>query len=217
MKTRLTFINARVKCEVGQAAHKTVLKISMGFGAEALLQSLIDKVDALELSNQDLLQSNADLTDRLELIEDNDAFPIKIDMVVMVDLVVTDMSDYMGYGTWSKVCAGRSPMGAGFTTDARGESITFTVGGMGGEYKHEMTTDENGQHNHPAKATGSSGNRPASVINFFGSGTDNSKSDRFWSDSFNIMNTAAIGISGNGDPHNTTHPYQVFEIWKRIS
>lgn len=214
MKTRLTFLNTRAKCEVGQTAHKTVLKLGMGFGAEALLQSLIDKVDLLKLSNQDLLQSNADLTERVELLEENEGFPIKVGMVVMVNQTVTDMNDYMGYGIWARVCVGRSPMGSGFTTDARGESILFMVGATGGRYKHALAPAENAPHTHSFKQMSwryGANHRYTTVAAWCGGDKVNASAPP------SNNETMFEPSGGQSQPHENTHPFQVFEIWQRTA
>jgi len=215
MKTRLTFLNTRANCEIGQTAHKTVLKLGMGFGAESLIQQLIDKVDTLEESNQDLLQSNANLIERVEALEEGDGFPIKVNMVVMVNQAVTDMSAFMGYGIWARVCVGRSPMGSGFTTDARGESIMFTVGETGGRYKHALAPAENAPHTHSFKpmnwrhgkdgqwtdVAGWAGGNVNNVVNVTPSNNE----------------TMFEPSGGQSTPHENTHPFQVFEIWQRTA
>ncbi len=57
------------------------------------------------------------------------------------------------------------------------------------------------KHNHKLKATPASGNRAASVNRYLGSGTDNSKSDMFWSDTYTLENTAAVAESGEEEGH----------------
>lgn len=212
MKTRLTFLNTRAKVETGQTAHKTILKLGMGFGAEALIQQLIDKLDTLEESNQDLLQSNANLTERVEALEEGDNFPIKVNMVVMVNQVVTDMSAFMGYGIWARICGGRSPIGAGFTTDARGESITFTVGATGGRYKHVITLDESASHNHNYDDNFKHLMHITGTSTIKGSATDSSPPPEP-----NLGRAEPMQPKGGDQPHENTHPYQVFEFWQRTA
>lgn len=212
MKTRLTFLNTPNNCETGQESHRTVLTLGMGFGAEALLQQLIDKVNTLEASNQALLQSNSDLTERVEALEEIDSSPIKVGMVVMVNQVVTDMSDYMGYGTWTRVCLGRSPMGSGFTTDARGESITFTVGATGGRYKHVMTEPEMPEHDHKYDDNFKHLMHITGTSTIKGSATDSSPPPEP-----NLGRAEPMQPKGGNQPHENTHPFQVFEFWQRTA
>lgn len=59
--------------------------------------------------------------------------------------------------------------------------------------------DANKTHSHNLRATPNSGNRSAATNNYLGSGTDNSKSDKFWSDNYTLENTAAVTASGDDE------------------
>lgn len=49
---------------------------------------------------------------------------------------------------WEAFAPGRVLIGAGEGTDSRGESKTFAVGDTGGEYNHQLTTEELAEHSH---------------------------------------------------------------------
>lgn len=61
--------------------------------------------------------------------------------------------------------------------------------------------DCNKLHRHNLRAYTGSGNRNASETRYLGSGTDNSKSDMFWSDTTNIENTAVVVDNGENEGH----------------
>ena len=65
----------------------------------------------------------------------------------------------------------------------------------------EEQNDCNKSHSHNLKAYTGSGNRNASETRYLGSGTDNSKSDMFWSDTTNIENTTVVVNSGENEAH----------------
>ena len=53
-------------------------------------------------------------------------------------------------GTWEAFAQGRVLIGAGTGTDSRNESKEFTAGETGGEYNHQLTTNEMPSHTHTA-------------------------------------------------------------------
>lgn len=65
----------------------------------------------------------------------------------------------------------------------------------------EVENDANKAHTHKLKAYTRSGNKNAAIDRFLGSGTDNSKSDMFWSDVTDIENEAAVVSEGEEEGH----------------
>jgi len=68
----------------------------------------------------------------------------------------------------------------------------------------EMATlenDANKAHTHNLRATPASGDREATTTRYLGSGTGNSKSDRIWSDTYTLENTATVTSSGESEAH----------------
>lgn len=57
---------------------------------------------------------------------------------------------YLGYGTWTAI-AGRVLIGAGTATDANGNSVTFSAGTTGGNYKVMLLNSDIPDHTHPLK------------------------------------------------------------------
>lgn len=108
-------------------------------------------------------------------------------------------STYLGRGTWVAEGAGRVAIGAGSGTDSRGETIAFTAGATGGEYKHVQTLAELAPHTHTVQKlieVGIDTNvNPAAILD----GTQQS------------------GSTGSGDPFNITQPYVVYNRWVRTA
>jgi hypothetical protein len=111
---------------------------------------------------------------------------------------------YLGRGTWVAEGQGRVAVGAGSGTDTRGETITFTAGATGGEYKHVMTPAELAAHTH-------STNWPmyteaGSEQNHVASGGTNLETQTM---------TLATESTGSSTPFNVTQPYSVYYRWLR--
>ena len=107
------------------------------------------------------------------------------------------------FGTWIEYAKGRVIVGAGTDTDSRGETLSFINGLYGGEYKHALSSNENGPHTHTYdKVQITTENR--------GSGAANNMSNP----GFGSIST---GSSGLGTPHNNMQPYVVATIWIRTA
>ena len=65
----------------------------------------------------------------------------------------------------------------------------------------KVENSANTAHTHKLKAYTRSGNKNAAVDRYLGSGTDNSKSDMFWSDVTDIENEAAVVSEGEEEGH----------------
>lgn len=97
--------------------------------------------------------------------------------------------------------AGRFPLGAGETQDARGEARTFAVGSHAGTYAHQLTVDEIPSHVHPHHDR---------YFTIDGGGSDRGDEDdkeRFYTTE--RRNTSATGGSQS---HNNMPPYLVLNF-----
>lgn len=124
--------------------------------------------------------------------------------------------EYLG-GTWEQFAQGRTLVGVG-TGDDGVRTMTFAAGAEGGEYKHKLTSDENGPHNH--SLTGGDGHSwswgranstvYANVNVYAGSATDNylSSIQNDWN------NTRSSGV---GAGHDNVQPYVAVYYWRRIA
>lgn len=104
---------------------------------------------------------------------------------------------YLGRGTWVAEGQGRVAIGAGSGTDSRGETIAFSAGSSGGEYKHVQTVGELVPHTHTVSNVVSAGMDPNTTPTAIIDGTTNT------------------GSTGEGLPFNITQPYITYYRWLR--
>lgn len=110
--------------------------------------------------------------------------------------VSTNPATLLGYGTWAAFGQGRVIMGVGSGTDSRGETLAFSGGDTGGEYRHVQTIPEMVPHTHtnaPSQKEGQGG----------GSAWYN--------------NSGNTGSTGGGQPANIMQPYIAVWIWRRTA
>lgn len=106
---------------------------------------------------------------------------------------------YLGRGTWVAEGQGRVAIGAGSGTDSRGETIAFSAGSSGGEYKHVQTVSELVPHTHTVSNVVSAGMDPNTTPTAIIDGTTNT------------------GSTGEGLPFNITQPYITYYRWLRTA
>lgn len=97
--------------------------------------------------------------------------------------------------------AGRFPLGAGETQDARGEVRTFAVGSYDGAYAHQLTVDEMPSHVHPYRDRFLNNGRGGSERG------DDDDTDRHYSDDRRTSES-----TGESQPHNNMPPYRVLNF-----
>lgn len=108
--------------------------------------------------------------------------------------------DFFGTGTWAAYAQARAIVGAGYTSDTRGEGRTIGRGASGGEFQHVLNIHEIPSHTHgvPLKGSNRSGH------NAITSSADNGQPTVIQSH----------GAGGNG-AHNNMQPYIAVAIWVR--
>lgn len=106
---------------------------------------------------------------------------------------------------------GKSVVGANNTGLPNGADPAFStrnIGDTGGEEGHALTGDENGPHGHPFKTAASDGSFNSSNTN--GNFVMKNTSGTIVGENTGPpVTNAALGGSGQGDPHNTMHPFAV--------
>jgi hypothetical protein len=110
----------------------------------------------------------------------------------------TNPATLFGFGTWEQYSKGRVLVGAGSGTDSRGEAKSFSVGGTGGEYNHQLTVAEMPSHSHVLPIGNNNGSAVDKSLGGGGSG----------------MSTNPAGGDG---AHNNLQPYIAVYIWRRVS
>ena len=119
--------------------------------------------------------------------------------------------------TWEQTAAGRVLIGAG-TADS---GTVYNAGDKGGEEKHKLSADENGEHTHEQRINGNGNdgwnNSYGEMVTLPKNGGTQGRSgyacaSAGWTDGANIVCT---GSAGGGKPHNTMQPYQVVYIFRR--
>ena len=110
----------------------------------------------------------------------------------------------VGYGTWTKYAKGRVIIGEsdGPVADDAGNTQSFTLGQIGGEFKHTLTIAEIPPHKHTVADT--------IGIDGQGGGWDlNSNTNNF-------VESKGMGLTGGGQAHNNIQPYVVGQHWLRV-
>lgn len=169
------------------------------------LSALLDRLDQLEQSNQDL----ADQVSGLQTTVDNfSAKELPVGTVIELNFIPTNINALMGYGTWVEdtARAGRVGVGRGTVTDTRGVPTTFTVGAVGGETAHVQTVAEIAQHTHPMRV------HHINDVQLAGGAVT----------SFDVPSGGDVlayttGPTGGGDPMNIMQPYIVRTYWVRTA
>jgi len=123
---------------------------------------------------------------------------------IFMNTVNTNPQTFFG-GTWQALAPGRVLLGAGTTTDDRGETpVPFTGGDTGGEFNHVLTISELASHTHGVgiKNVGTgSGNTYVSAGNLAATPD-------------NLITSEPTGSSA---PHNNLQPYLTVYMWERTS
>lgn len=130
----------------------------------------------------------------------------------------------LGYGTWIPFAQGRTTIGAGTGTDVNGVQRSFSAGGTGGEYVHNISNSEMPQHNHTHKDrylfenNGVLGSVPTAnkeTVGFINGGAGNDRLDN--DNNTMVFLNDVTGNSGSGQAMNIIQPYLVTSKWKRTA
>lgn len=153
-----------------------------------------------------------------------------IDILYPVGIVVTTATDDAlkpgeedGLTQWEEIASGRGLIGAGTGTDTNDESVSFTAGNTGGEYKHKLTKDELPEHAHAENINGKGNdnwnNKFGSMVSRPNPGTGDTAG--YSVDISSNWNTTGHPVmtdeTGENQAHNNMQPYLVVHFWKRIS
>ena len=152
-----------------------------------------------------------------------------IDTLYPIGIVVTTATDDAlkpgeadGLAQWEEIASGRGLIGAGTGTDANNESVSFTAGNTGGEYKHKLTVNELPKHAHAENINGKGNddwdNKFGSMVSRPNPGTGNTAG--YSVDISSNWNTTGHPVmtneTGENQAHNNMQPYLVVHFWKRI-
>ena len=153
-----------------------------------------------------------------------------IDILYPVGIVVTTATDDAlkpgeedGLTQWEEIASGRGLIGAGTGTDTNDESVSFTAGNTGGEYKHKLTKDELPEHAHAENINGKGNdnwdNKFGSMVSRPNPGTGDTAG--YSVDISGNWNTTGHPVmtdeTGENQAHNNMQPYLVVHFWKRVS
>ena len=154
---------------------------------------------------------------------------VMIDILYPVGIVVTTATDDAlkpgeedGLAQWEEIASGRGLIGAGTGTDANKESVSFTAGNTGGEFKHKLTVNELPEHAHAENINGKGNddwdNKFGSMVSRPNPGTGNTAG--YSVDISSNWNTTGHPVmtdeTGENQAHNNMQPYLVVHFWKRI-
>ena len=120
-----------------------------------------------------------------------------VDRLLADAIVLTDQDCAVLGPNWKRYegMGGRFPLGAGRTKDAREEERTFTIGGRGGAYLHQLTVDEMPSHTHSYTRTNWTHDTDVD---------DERRSPHH--------DAAQTGATGGNQPHNNMPPYLVLNF-----
>lgn len=153
-----------------------------------------------------------------------------IDILYPVGIVVTTATDDAlkpgeedGLTQWEEIASGRVLIGAGTGADTNDESVSFTAGNTGGEYKHKLTKDELPEHAHAENINGKGNdnwdNKFGSMVSRPNPGTGDTAG--YSVDISSNWNTTGHPVmtdeTGENQAHNNMQPYLVVHFWKRVS
>lgn len=119
----------------------------------------------------------------------------------------------IGYGTWTKYAKGRVIIGEsdGAVADTAGNTQSFTLGQIGGEYKHTLSVAEMPPHEHDM------GSEEGGSLNLLTSHNSGNLDERApVNTNVRSQMLAPTGKTGSGDPHNNIQPYVVGQHWLRV-
>ena len=152
-----------------------------------------------------------------------------IDILYPIGIVVTTTTDDAlkpgeadGLAQWEEFASGRGLIGAGTGTDENDESVSFTAGNTGGEYKHKLKVNELPEHAHAENINGKGNddwdNKFGSMVSRPNPGTGNTAG--YSVDISSNWNTTGHPVmtdeTGGNQAHNNMQPYLVVHFWKRI-
>lgn len=185
---------------------RTIIGMVNDLGIGADLQLILNKFN-------DLIESNEDLAERVNILEEKfkDFDPakalVKLNQVIAVDASISDMNEFMGYGSWELFGRGRFLLAAGTIKDENGKNKTIQVGEIGGEAFVALKGENNGPHTHDL------------IMDRVHVGSKNIKErPLFPRDATEGEDTLTNEIqeSGDGKPHNNMPPFIALQFWKRI-
>ena len=108
-----------------------------------------------------------------------------------------DPAQELGYGAWVRYASGRALVGAS-TPESTNPEWTKIVGGIYGNYTHQLTVAEMPKHNHSVTVMASKDDYSGSSGNRFTEGGN-------------------TGDAGGDQPHNNVQPSIVVNIWRRTA
>ncbi len=117
-------------------------------------------------------------------------------------------ADILGFGTWVEECQGRVVIGAGESTDSRGETETFAAGATGGAFKHQLTVDELPKHRLRLESPWRRDSRGP----WYGN-NDQGISHSGWQNGSSVF----TDYVGSDSPHSIMQPYKTAYVWRRTA
>lgn len=188
--------------KIFNSPNRTIIGMVGDYGLGFEIQDLINGFRNLEDRYQAAIN-------RLNIVEekinsfDGEKALVKVGQIVEIDASVSDMAEFMGYGSWELFGRGRATICSGSIKE-NGVTYSFQVGQSGGEILHFLIIDEIPPHDHDMGES--------SHHDWIGNRNGTSRDD--------IPNTTRegrrTGKTGGGKGHNNLSPYVVIQRWKRI-
>ena len=187
--------------EIFNNPQRTIIGMVGEHGLGVELQDLLNGFLNLEQRYQDAINKLNILEEKFDNF-DNTQGLVKVGQLVEVDASISDMTAFMGYGSWELFGRGRVTVCSGSITE-EGMTHVFQVSQVGGEVRHKLVIPEIPEHDHDMEES--------SHHDWIGNRNGKARDD--------IPNTSGTGRvtgkSGGGQPHNNMQPFIVVQRWLR--
>lgn len=194
------YANMGQTTEIFNNPQRTIIGMVGEHGLGVELQDLLNGFLNLEQRYQDAINKINVLQEKVDNF-DNTKGLIKIGQLVEVDASISDMTAFMGYGSWELFGRGRMTICSGSITEGEVTHL-FLVSQTGGEVEHAITIPELPDHDH--------------VLDF-GFGADvGDRNKKYFPNMPTLETTSKTKKTGEGKKHNNMSPYVVVQRWKRV-
>jgi hypothetical protein len=201
-----TILIDEVEASLGQSTrifdtpNRTIIGMVGDHGLGVELQDFINAFRELEERYQGAINRLNILEEKLENVDGSKAL-VKVGQIVEIDASISDMSEFMGYGSWELFGRGRMTICSGSIIE-NGVTHNFNVSQIGGEVLHILSIQEMPAHSHKGYVVLASRSWKYGPSKSEGEGS--------------VVKNGNTENTGDGQAHNNMPPYIVIQRWKRV-